>query len=94
MIQCPEFKTAEVLSHEQMSRGISSLDGLLAGGLEVGLTHRFYVGSQINQGLLGFAVQAQLPPSKGGLESPAIIIHSNNVIQIDKLADLSFEVGV
>jgi hypothetical protein len=65
---------------------------LLAGGLEDGLTHLFYVGSQINEGLLGFAVQAQLPPRKGDLESPVIVIHSNNAIQNDKLAGLSFEV--
>jgi hypothetical protein len=41
MIHYPELKTTEVLKHEQMSRGISSVDRLLAGGLDVGVTHHF-----------------------------------------------------
>jgi predicted ATP-dependent serine protease len=76
MIQYPEFKPAEVLKHEQMSTGIPPLDRLLAGGLVVGMTHLFCGDSQINEHLLRFAAEAQLPSFEGQLESPTIIVHS------------------
>jgi hypothetical protein len=60
LFQYPEFRTAEVLSHEQMSTGIPAQDWVLA-GFEVAMTHLFYGDSQVNEELLRFAVEARLP---------------------------------
>jgi len=62
-----------------MSICIAPIERSLGDSLEVGMTHLFYGDSQINEDLVRFAVEAQLP-RKGELESPTIIIHSYNIV--------------
>ncbi|MHA2359502.1 MAG: hypothetical protein ACXAB5_04470, partial [Candidatus Thorarchaeota archaeon] len=74
--------------------GIVAIDSLLEGGLESDLVHLFYGDKVLHEDFLRFAVKAQTSKKKGGLESPTIIIDSANMIKIEKLTDLSFELGL
>jgi hypothetical protein len=77
-----------------MISGIASLGNLLAGDFEGGITRLSHGDSQINEDRLRIAIQAQLLLTNSSLENPTIIIDSNNMIQIDKLTDFSFEVCI
>ncbi|MHA1907304.1 MAG: hypothetical protein ACW98Y_08415 [Candidatus Thorarchaeota archaeon] len=90
----PGFFTADQVVRKKMSTGITSIDKLLDGGLESGLTHLFYGPKGLHNDLLKMAVHAQLPKDKGGIESPSIIIDSANMLKIEKLTDYSFEYGL
>jgi hypothetical protein len=64
---------------------------VLAGGLGVGMTHLLYHDRQVHDYFLHFAVQAQLPLSKVGVESPTVILDSSNSIRVDRITDYSFD---
>ncbi len=85
------FRTADDLVRTIVSTGVPALDRLLEGGYECGLMHLFYGQSSFHDDLLRAAVWAQVPKRKGGLESPAIIIDSSNMIDTLKLADYASE---
>jgi len=88
------FQTADQMMRRVVSTGSKPLDTLLGGGFEMGLVHLFYGSRCLNEDLLRAAVQVQLPEERGGINSPTIIIDSANMIRIDKLTDLSFELGL
>jgi RecA/RadA recombinase len=86
-----EFQTADKLVHRHVGTGIVALDRLLGGGYECGLMHLFYGDQTLHSVLLRAAVWAQMPQSRGGPDSPAIIIDSSNMINVLKLADYASE---
>ncbi len=89
------FQTADrALQKKRVSTGIKTLDTLLEGGLEFGLTHLFYGDKTMHDDLQRIAVQIQTPEDKKGLGSPTIVIDSANIIRIDRLTDYSFEMGL
>ncbi len=44
--------------------------------------------------LLRMAVHAQLPVEQGGLSSPSIIIDSSNILKIDQLTDICYDLNL
>ncbi|MFW9871231.1 MAG: hypothetical protein ACFFEL_16510 [Candidatus Thorarchaeota archaeon] len=90
----PGFQTADKVQRIMCKTGIPSLDSLLDGGYEAGLTYLFYGDEQINNDLLLSAVHAQLPLTQGGFSSPSIVIDSSNIVDIVKLRDFAFRLGL
>jgi RecA/RadA recombinase len=86
-----EFQTADMLVHKYIGTGITALDRLLRGGYECGLMHLFYGNHALHNALLRAAVWSQMPRSRGGSDSPAIIIDSSNMLDVQKLADYASE---
>lgn len=86
-----EFQTADMLVHKHIGTGINALDRLLGGGYECGLMHLFYGNHALHNVLLRAAVWSQIPQSRGGPDSPAIIIDSSNMLDVLKLADYASE---
>ncbi len=89
----PGFHTADTFRIVRAESGVSAIDSLLEGGIESGLVHLFYGARVLHEDFLRFAVKAQTSKRKGGLESPTIIIDSANMIKIERLTELSFELG-
>ncbi|MFQ5833616.1 MAG: hypothetical protein ACE5H4_12990 [Candidatus Thorarchaeota archaeon] len=87
----PGFYTADMVERRRISSGIHSVDSLLGGGLEMGLVHLFYGARLLNDDLLRFAVQAQLPEDREGANSPTIMIDSANIMKIEKIRDHAFD---
>jgi hypothetical protein len=90
----PGFQTADKVQRVTCGTGTPTLDNLLEGGYETGLVYLFYGHEELNRDLLRSVVHAQLPPSKGGLSSPSIMIDSSNMIDIVKLRDNAFQLGL
>jgi RecA/RadA recombinase len=90
----PGFRTADEVIRLKLCTGNPALDRLLDGGIERGLVHLFYGDRGLHDDLLRIAVQAQLPEDKGGIRSSSIIIDSANVIHIDQLTDISYELDL
>jgi hypothetical protein len=86
-----EFQTADMLVHQRIGTGITALDRLLGGGYECGFMHLFYGNHTLHNVLLRAAVWAQMPHSRGGPDSPTIIIDSSNMLDVLKLADYASE---
>ena len=86
-----EFQTADRYKREAFATGVPALDRLLEGGYEQGLIHLFYGDSIFHEDFLRAAVWAQVSKEKNGLESPAIIIDSSNMIDTVKLNDFASE---
>ncbi len=89
----PGFHTADTFRTVRAESGVPAIDSLLEGGIESGLVHLFYGARVLHEDFLRFAVKAQTSKRKGGLESPTIIIDSANMIKIERLTELSFELG-
>ncbi len=88
------FQTADKLTKREILRtGIKPLDSLLGGGLEMGLTYLFYGSRTIRECLHRIAVHA-IPPEKGGMNTPSILIDSENMLSIETLTHWSFEYGL
>lgn len=87
----PGFHTADEFRTMRVESGVVAIDSLLEGGIESGLVHLFYGEKVLYEDFLRFAVKAQTSKRKGGLESPTILIDSANIIKIERLTDLSFE---
>lgn len=87
----PGFFTADMIECVKTSTGIGALDNLLHGGIEAGLTHLFYGNYSLHRDLLRFAVHAQMPEERGGTGHPVILIDSANMIRIEQLTDISYE---
>ncbi|MHA1862653.1 MAG: hypothetical protein ACTSWA_02705 [Candidatus Thorarchaeota archaeon] len=78
------FQTADKLAkREILQTGIKPLDSLLGGGLEMGLTYFLYGSRTIRECLHRIAVHAQFPPEKGGMNTPSILIDSENMLRIE-----------
>jgi hypothetical protein len=90
----PGFQTADKVQRTICKTGTPTLDNLLKGGYETGLTYLFYGHELLHRVLLRSAVHAQLPATKGGFSSPSIIIDSSNMIDTVKLRDISFQLGL
>lgn len=90
----PGFQTADKIQRTICKTGISTLDNLLDGGYETGLVYLFYGHEQLQNDLLRSAVHAQLPQTRGGFSSPSIIIDSSNMVDIIKLRDYAFQLGL
>ena len=88
------FASAEAYSREMMATGSTALDILLGGGLELGLVHLFYGSDCLHDDLLRFAVQAVMAKERGGLDSPVVIIDSRNMVNTNRLADISSSAGL
>ncbi|MHA2162568.1 MAG: hypothetical protein ACXABF_09105 [Candidatus Thorarchaeota archaeon] len=88
------FVSADSLMPEIATTGNLRLDQCLGGGLEVGLMHLVYGDSILRDDLHRIAVSLLLPKSQGGLDSPVIIIDSNNILRIDMLTEIAFHVGL
>ena len=90
----PGFKTADKVQRTMCKTGIPTLDSLLDGGYEAGLVYLFYGHEQLQNDLLRSVVHAQLPLTRGGFSSPSIIIDSSNMVDIIKLRDYAFQLGL
>ena len=88
------FFTADMVKREKISMGISALDNLLGGGAEAGLTHLFYGDRCLHDDFLKCAVKEQMPKERGGTGAPVIIIDSANMIKIERLTDISYELNL
>ncbi len=89
------FQTADKMTkREILHTGIKPLDSLLGGGLEMGLTYLFYGSKSTRECLHRIAVHAQLPPEKGGMDLPSILIDSENMTSIETLTHWAFEFGL
>ncbi|MFX1483935.1 MAG: hypothetical protein ACFFCP_12210 [Promethearchaeota archaeon] len=90
----PGFFTADEFRTMRARSGIAAIDNLLEGGIEAGLVHLFYGDKVLHDDFHRFAVRAQVSTKEGGIESPTIILDSANIIKIEKLSDLSYELGL
>ena len=90
----PSFQTADRVQRIMCKTGTPTLDSLLDGGFELGLVFLFYGSERLNDVLLRAAVHSQLPLRNGGFSSSSIIIDSSNIVNIVKLRDFSFELGL
>ena len=88
------FQTADRNERIMCKTGTPALDSLLNGGFEVGLVYLFNGSEQHHDVLLRAAVHSQLPLRNGGFSSPSIIIDSSNTVNIVKLRDFSFQLGL
>lgn len=93
MLQTP-FQTADRVHRVMCKTGTPTLDSLLDGGFETGLVYLFYGSDRLHSDLLRAAVHAQLPLTSGGFSSPSIMIDSSNMVDIVKLRDFSFQLGL
>jgi len=88
------FQTADRIRRSMCKTGTPTLDSLLDGGFETGLVYLFYGSAQLHNDLLRAAVQAQLHLTNGGFSSPSVMIDSSNMVDIVKLRDISFQLGL
>ena len=87
----PGFFTADVVRRVKTSLGTTVLDNLLEGGAEAGLTHLFYGDRCLHDDLLRCAVTVQMSEERGGTGAPVIIIDSANMVRIEQLTEISYE---
>jgi len=90
----PGFFTADEISRMKISSGTKAVDILLEGGIEAGLTHLFYGDRSLHEDFLKFAVQAQMSEKEGGTGNPVIIIDSANIMKIEQLTDISYQLDL
>jgi hypothetical protein len=88
------FQTADRVQRVMCKTGTPTMDSLLDGGFETGLVYLFYGSDRLHSDLLRAAVHAQLPLTSGGFSSPSIMIDSTNMIDLAKLRDFSFQLGL
>ncbi len=93
MLHTP-FQTADRVQRVMCKTGTPTLDSLLDGGFETGLVYLFYGSDRLHSDLLRAAVHVQLPLTKGGFSSPSVMIDSSNIVDIVKLRDISFQLGL
>ncbi|MHA1839730.1 MAG: hypothetical protein ACTSYO_07225 [Candidatus Ranarchaeia archaeon] len=74
--------------------GLAELDGLLRGGIELGLFTLFYGDRHVNQLLLRLAVSAQLPINYGGINSPVIFIDADMMFNPFEVDSISRDYGI
>ena len=87
----PGFFTADQVKRVKLATGINALDNLLEGGIEAGLTHLIYGDRGLHNDFLRFAVQAQMPQEDGGTGFPVILIDSANMIKIERITEMCYE---
>ncbi len=87
----PGFFTADQLRRVKISSGINALDNLLEGGIEAGLTHLIYGDRWLHKDFLRFAVTSQMKEEDGGIGAPVIIIDSANMIKIEQITEISYD---
>lgn len=87
----PGFFTADQVKRVKLSTGVNALDNLLEGGIEAGLTHLFYGNRGLHNDFLRIAVKAQMPKEMGGTGAPVILIDSANMIKIERITDVAYD---
>ena len=87
----PGFFTADQVERVKITTGINAIDNLLEGGIEAGLTHLFYGDRGLHNDFLRFAVRAQMPKNAGGTGAPIIIVDSANMIKIERITEICYE---
>lgn len=87
----PGFFTADMVERVKVSTGTKAIDNLLDGGVEAGLTHLIYGDRSLHSDFLRFAVHAQMPEERGGTGYPVILIDSANMIRVEQLTDIAYE---
>jgi len=87
----PGFFTADQVTRVKITTGLNAVDNLLEGGIEAGLTHLFYGDRGLHNDFLRFAVRAQMPKEKGGTGAPVIVIDSANMIKIERITEMCYE---
>jgi hypothetical protein len=87
----PGFFTADQLKRVKQATGINALDNLLEGGIEAGLAHLFYGDRSLHRDFLRFALQSQRTEEQGGLGTPVIIIDSANMVKIEQITEISYD---
>lgn len=87
----PGFFTADQVERVKISTGVSALDNLLEGGIEAGLTHLFYGDRGLHNDFLKFAVRTQMSKERGGTGAPIILIDSANMIRIERITEMAYE---
>ena len=87
----PGFFTADMITRMKISTGTKALDNLLEGGIEAGLTHLFYGDRTLHEDFLKFAVRAQMSEERGGTDAPVILIDSANMIKVEQLTEMSYQ---
>lgn len=87
----PGFFTADQFRRVKVSSGINALDNLLEGGIEAGLTHLVYGDRGLHKDFLRFAVTSQMKEEEGGTGAPVIIIDSANMIKIEQITEVCYE---
>jgi len=87
----PGFFTADQVERVKITTGINAIDNLLEGGIEAGLTHLFYGDRGLHNDFLRFAVRAQMPKKAGGTGAPIIIVDSANMIKIERITEICYE---
>jgi len=87
----PGFFTADQVERVKISIGVNAIDNLLEGGIEAGLTHLFYGDRGLHNDFLRFAVRSQMPKERGGTGAPVILIDSANMIKIERITEMAYE---
>ena len=87
----PGFFTADQVKRVKVSSGIHALDNLLEGGIEAGLIHLMYGDRCLHKDFLRFAVSAQMKEEDGGTGTPVIVIDSANMIKIEEITEVCYE---
>ena len=85
------FFTADQVKRVKMTTGTNAIDNILEGGIEAGLTHLFYGDRGLHNDFLRFAVRAQMPKETGGTGAPVIVIDSANMIKIERITEMCYE---
>jgi len=75
----------------KISSGVNALDNLLEGGIEAGLTHLVYGDRGFHNDFLRFAVISQMSNERGGTGAPVILIDSANMIKIERITEIAYE---
>jgi hypothetical protein len=90
----PGFFTADQVKRVKITMGINAVDNLLEGGIEAGLTHLFYGSRGLHNDFLRFAVRAQMSKKTGGTGAPIIIIDSANMVKIERITEICYELDL
>jgi hypothetical protein len=88
------FQTADKVQRVMCKTGTPTLNSLLDSGVETGRLYMFYGSDRLHSDLLRATVHAQLPLTSGGFSSPSIIVDSSNMMDMVKLRDISFQLGL
>jgi RecA/RadA recombinase len=82
------------LRKPRIRTGIAELDGLLRGGVELGVFSLFYGSRRVNRLLLQLAISAQLPPNYGGVNSLVIFVDGSTMFNPFEVASIARRYGI
>jgi DNA repair protein RadA len=80
----------------KVTTGSKSLNGLIGGGVETGATYEFHGGFGSGKSQLAhqLAVNVQLPPEKGGLESGCLYIDTEGTFRPERIEQMAKAAGL